>query len=1065
MMRVSQLGTRNMLSLRQGLTIADQYRLLNILGSGGMGEIWAAYDEANKRGVAIKFMQTRPFMERDKHSLRFQREAQLLADISHPHIVRFLDFGWMEGIPYLVMELLVGEDLASRLSRTRRLAASEVVTLARGIASALERLHNTGVIHRDIKPGNIYFAANGTIETVKVLDFGVAKLVQGDDEATLESAPITQEIIGTPLYMAPERIRGEVVDRRSDIWSLAVVLFEASLGWRPFGDNTSDYLKQLYDASQAAGFIGVTLPRELFEFFQRALAFEPDERFQSARELCDAFLPLEKSLSLLSSASSPSIQPQGHSANLVALAPKDTKSVSPRTESFLKSQPIEAAMGPWVGLTERLPPKLAGHAVPIALFFDKLFTGFQWMTPNVIKLEGAHFPRSDAQPFFAVFATGEDHRLATQAFSGYVDPLEHHLTVLQSVARKVVIAIVDATELGGGVRSRIFDLQKNFGAIVLPVHVGELVDALRDSTPYDFLLDRLTDFHTPPDVFSRTERTVDRTRMFGMSAQVNELTRLLQHGNPFVLLTGLPGAGKTSLLEMVRDGLSNTRFVRVRCIELVDRKVETVAGAVMKALTNRAREEPAAGADLHQRLSQAFLHAVRRAQRKAERLVLVLDDADFCIAAFTEAGISEQERRDARVFWASLAEQTRTGNCAVVVTSLAGSLLSSTVIDGWANPLANQARVVRVGPLEAGDIRKLCAELGRQINVTFSAWALARIVGLSAGNVSVVRSLCGTAVRSRRQADSANMLQSVHVGYADVQRAAQQLIHTGDDFRSSLLPWLGPIERKLMELVASQRPRTPAALRHSFSDSPEQCDAAFARLRHMGLIDYRDGRLALTIPLLAMWVRHNFEPTAPEAQRRLNRRIGIISLGATVSLVLFGGYYLSSQPGEVKWKSSKCQGQIFYQSRAIPGQEEPLFLSRECATPDDTEPVHLVASMGTFARLGKADTLMILQGPGRPESIPVDWRRLELPVTFGDVGRNHFELELQVAQKGVATLVIRKDWMAELPEYMKALLALVGAIPALLGLVISFHQEVVSSVRRLFPDARAKTAPQPPPSG
>ncbi|AGC48679.1 serine/threonine protein kinase [Myxococcus stipitatus DSM 14675] len=1043
-----------MLSLRQGLSIAGRYRLLNILGKGGMGEIWAAYDEADKRGVAIKFMQAGPWLERDEHSRRFEREARLLADIDHPHIVRFLDFGSMEDVPYLVMELLVGEDLASRLSEARRLAAPEIVTLVKDVTAALEKLHDAGVIHRDIKPANIFFATDGTRETVKVIDFGVAKLV----ESTPSSSPpktISQTILGTPLYMSPERLRGHEGDARSDLWSFAVVLFEASLGRTPFGD-TESYLKELYDASRAAGLIGITLPLEVFQFFQRALAFEPDARFQSARAMWDAFLPLAESLSMLSlppAAQALSSQPRSSErTGLVELQATDTKGVSP---------------GPWLELAKGLPPKLEGHAAPIALFFDKLFMGFQWMSPNVIQLEGARFPQLDAQPFFAVFATGEDDHLATQAFKGYVDPLEQHLAVLQSIARKVVIAIVDATGLGGGVRGRIFEFQEKFGATVLPVHVGELGDALRGGTPYDFLLDRLSDFHTPPDVFSRTERTVDRTRMFGMSAQVNELTRLLRQGSPFVLLTGLPGSGKTSLLEMVRDGLGKTRFVRVRCIELVDRKMETVADAVMKALTDKPQEENAASVPLRQRLSQAFLHAVKRAQRKEERLVLVLDDADFCITAFTEAGIPEQERRDAREFWASLAEQSRAGSSAVVVTSLAGSLLSSTVIDGWANPLANQARVLRVGPLEAGDIRKLCTELGRQINVTFDTRALALITELSAGNVSVVRGLCGAAVRARRQERAATMLQSVHVGRADVQRAAQQLIHTGDEFRSSLLPWLGPLERRLMELVASQRTRTPAALRQAFTDAPEQCDAAFARLRHMGLIDHRDGRLTLTIPLLSMWVRHNFEPTAPEANRRQQRRIRSISLGVTLSLLLFGGYYLASQPGEVAWTSAKCQGQILYPSRTIPGQEEILFISRECNTeaPPDAEPLRLMARMGTFARVDKADTSRVLQGEGRPESIPADWRRLELPVTFRDVGRTSFELELQAANKSVATLVIRKDWVANLSGFMKALLALAGAIPALLGLLLSFHQEVSSKVRKLFPDERAETAPQPPPSG
>jgi serine/threonine protein kinase len=1054
-----------MLALRQGLYIAEKYRLLALLGRGGMGEIWSAMDDATHSAVAIKFMQFGPGLGHDEYSVRFEREARLLSSIDHPHIVRFLDFGLTEGVPYLVMERLVGEDLAARLVRVGRLASEEVGDLVSGAASALERLHELGIIHRDIKPGNIYFAHEGDAASIKLLDFGVAKLIQGPEDSARAKA-ISELPMGTPLYMSPERIRGEVGDHRSDLWSLSIVLFEACTGRTPFGD-TSNYLRQLYDVSRVPGLSSITLPLGFIQFFERALAFDPAARFQSARELYEAFIPLVKSLVLLEHSPLPVRQAPITEAGLDAFLGGSREAPPPPSlaRSLSSAQLLERGTGSWTALAQGLPPKLAGHAPTIALFFHKLFTGFARMAPDVIRLEGPRFPEGGEQPFFAVFAAGEDQRLATQTFIGYVDPLERHLARLNHVARKVVIAVVDANELGSGVRSRIFDFQKKYGAIVLPVHVGELANALRDSSPRDFLIERLKDFHTPPDVFSRAERTVDRTRMFGMSALVNELTRLLQRGSSFVLLTGLPGSGKTSLLELARDGLGDTRFVRVRCIELVDRKVATVAGAVVKALTDKAPEGPADGADLGKWLSEAFVLATRKAQRKGERLILVLDDADFCIASFTDAGVAEQERQDARLFWAALAEQSSTGNCAVVVTSLAGSLLASTVIDGWANPLANQARVLRVEPLDAGDIHRLCTELGRQINISFSPKALAHISALSAGNVSVVLSLCGTAVRMRRQAGDVNPLSSVHVERADIQQAAKQLIHTGDDFRSSLLPWLGPVERKLLELVASQRPRTPAALRNALADPPEQCDAAFARLRHMRLIDSRGGRLELTIPLLALWVRHNFEPTATEADRRLNRRLRTVSLGVTTSLLLFGGYYLWSQPGEVEWTSPKCQGRIFFQSRAVPGREETLYLSRECDSPGDAEPVSLVARMGTFARLGTADSLMVLQGPGRSESIPADWRRLELPVLFRDVGRRRYEFDVHVGRATVATLVIGKDWVAELPGYMKALLALMGAFPTILGLLLSFHQDVASKVRRLFTDARTKAAPQTPPSG
>ena len=262
-------------------------------------------------------------------------------------------------------------------------------------------------------------------------------------------------------------------------------------------------------------------------------------------------------------------------------------------------------------------------------------------------------------------------------------------------------------------------------------------------------------------------------------------------------------------MELAFDGLGNTRVARVRCIDSDRQEIATVAGAVVKALVGKPAGEPEVNARLGERLSAAFHLARRKAQRRGERLVLMLDDADFCISAFTEPGTPEQERLDAREFWTTLAEQCGTGGCAVVVASLSGSLLASTVIDGWADPLANQVRVLRIEPLELGDIRRLCTELGRQINVSFSSWALRHISALSAGNVAVVHSLCSTVVRLLRQAGGVSPLQHLRVGRADIQCAAEQLVHTGDAFRSHLLPWLGPVERKLMEPWRASVPVPP----------------------------------------------------------------------------------------------------------------------------------------------------------------------------------------------------------------------------------------------------------------
>ena len=217
-----------MLVLRDGERVAGRYQLLSILGRGGMGEIWSARDLSTDRIVAIKFMQTVLGIGQSEVLARFEREVRVLSTIDNPHIIRLFDFGVTQEVPYLVMGLLEGEEsLDQRLRRERMLAPSAVATMATGIASALEHLHGRGILHRDIKPGNIYFARKDGVESVKVLDFG---LVRG----TAREATLTLQVVGTPLYMSPERIQGGG-DHRSDLWSFAVVLFEALEGILPSG--------------------------------------------------------------------------------------------------------------------------------------------------------------------------------------------------------------------------------------------------------------------------------------------------------------------------------------------------------------------------------------------------------------------------------------------------------------------------------------------------------------------------------------------------------------------------------------------------------------------------------------------------------------------------------------------------------------------------------------------------------------------------------------------------------------------------------------------------------------
>ncbi len=273
-------------SVQPGDVIGGTYVIERLLGQGGMGAVYVAHEERLGRRVAIKVLLA-AMTDNTEAVARFEREARSAAALQSDHVTRVLSVGNLEGgAPYIVMELLEGEDLATLLAKRGALAPLEVAELMLPVCEALTEAHALGIVHRDLKPANIFLARRPTgATTVKVLDFGISKSATGSASTSLTK---TTAVMGTPMYMSPEQLKeAKSVDGRADLWALGVVMYELLAGSPPF---LSDALAELCAfiltvEPEALGRRRPDMPPALASIVHRCLEKDPTRRFADVREL------------------------------------------------------------------------------------------------------------------------------------------------------------------------------------------------------------------------------------------------------------------------------------------------------------------------------------------------------------------------------------------------------------------------------------------------------------------------------------------------------------------------------------------------------------------------------------------------------------------------------------------------------------------------------------------------------------------------------------------------------------------------------------------------------------
>ena len=279
-----------------GTVIDERYRLHAVIGRGGFGTVFEAENLRFGGRVALKLLE-----QCDKSTIRrFNQEARIAGTVLHPNVCHVFDVGWVNDRPYCVMELLTGETLAARLERSGALSVSAAIDLAIQVRGGLAAAHDAGVVHRDVKPQNVFMVhRQGVSPAVKLLDFGLAKALDPlhSGAKVRGTATMPGRVVGTVAYMSPEQLLGESIDGRSDLFSCAVVLYEAVTGALPWRGRTRADIGTaiLRDTPKPVAVLRPQTPPELDTILERGLTKDRTKRYQSAYEFLRALASLQRS--------------------------------------------------------------------------------------------------------------------------------------------------------------------------------------------------------------------------------------------------------------------------------------------------------------------------------------------------------------------------------------------------------------------------------------------------------------------------------------------------------------------------------------------------------------------------------------------------------------------------------------------------------------------------------------------------------------------------------------------------------------------------------------------------
>jgi serine/threonine protein kinase len=807
------------------------YIIERLIARGGMSRVYEATNPELRLRVAIKLLG----VDGEHMGWAVQRmlaEARIGNRVRDEGVLHIFELGWLtHEVPYLVMEFLEGEELGERLRRLGRVPVEQAVRWGRQIAAVMTKVHDYGVIHRDLKPTNIFLIPDAELadgERIKILDFGIARHLADDQRLTSFGV-----LMGTPNYMAPEQASdASSVSPAADVYSLGVMLYQMLAGRLPF-ENL--FARQ----NHALPPLPSDVPRPLVELVLSMLSLHPAQRpSMAACRTAFAAIVVGKQ------GRRPVARPPGGSDPDLGVYGRIVRTIGRIKQIGGGPAGKVDGAGGWQALSSCLPASMAGDREAIEAFLRGAFGGCERVADGVVRLCEPRAFEMQRYSFFAIFPAESGHGpapvLRTRAFVQQTHLLEEYLRQLDKGGPKVILAITESMELGRGIREKIFEYRQQYEALVLPLYIGELRKVGRGGA-HELLFDRLKELHDTPDLFASAGPLSDPMQFFGMRETLNEIVYGFGQGVRVVLLCGIPGAGKSSLVNMVEYSLSSRRFVRLKCG--ADAAVSTLSAvSAQAARLLEASESRAAGTE-------------KAGAGGGQPTLMVLEDFDQVLA-------SEPDHEQMLAFLQTLVDWIREHDLAVLITGMRAFELGRPVLFRRKNPLYPNVRTVQVAGLSMRAAGRLLGDLGLQMNIRFDHAATRLAQRWSDGHVSLLRLIGSTVVSDFRRTGENHPLAGFRVQRSHVQGAVRELSSRYETFGDVLWQTIGDSEARALRMIAFSNPRERRAalyLRNQCG-STQESSQLMDLLRQMGLIRRARGRVHLRVPLLEEWIRYNQDP-------------------------------------------------------------------------------------------------------------------------------------------------------------------------------------------------------------